>query len=85
MDLRFFLFSCDGIFKPEKASCSMSILYCGLPTMFKIPYRDLMQRIQVVFSDKSNPNDVGFTETLGFKMTYSQVCTQRLEYRNRCF
>lgn len=32
-----------------------------------------MQRVQVIFSDKNNPDDVGFMETLGFKITYSQV------------
>ena len=32
-----------------------------------------MQRVQVIFSDKNNPEDVGFMETLGFKITYSQV------------
>ena len=32
-----------------------------------------MQRIQVIFSDKNNPDDVGFMETLDFKITYSQV------------
>ena len=53
----------------------MSILYSEPLNTFQIPYRDLMQRIQVIFSDKNNPNDVGFMETLDFKMTYSQVRT----------
>ena len=59
----------------RKSRFSISILYSDPRTVFKIPYRDLMQRIQVVFSDKNNPNDVGFMETLNFKMTYSQVRT----------
>ena len=58
-----------------KRRSSMSILHSDPRIMFKISYRDLMQRIQVIFSDKNNPNDVGFMETLNFKITYSQVRT----------
>lgn len=36
-------------------------------------FKDLLQQVQVVFYDKANSNDVGFTEILNLRMTYKQL------------
>lgn len=44
-----------------------------LPTA-KEYFRDLYHRVDVIFCDKTIPNDPGFVVTLSNRMNYFQVC-----------
>lgn len=48
--------------------------YSDLPTV-KDYYKDLYYRVEVIFCDKSVPNDPGFSIELSLKMTYDQIAT----------
>lgn len=36
-------------------------------------YHDLLHKVEVIFCDKNNPNDVGFILELSLKMTYDEI------------
>ena len=48
------------------------LLYC-VNVSFVFTHRELYNRLDVIFYDKSLPNDPGFTITLNQKMSYAQV------------
>ena len=45
-----------------------------------IVFRDLFLRVDVTFSDKSNPNDPGFTLEMSQKMDYDSLARAVAEY-----
>lgn len=59
----------DDVIIFEKKHCDDNLELATCEDYFK----DLLYRVEVVFIDKSNPNDAGFTLELSQRMNYEQM------------
>lgn len=63
------LMDSDDVIIFEKKHCDDNLELATCEDYFK----DLLYRVEVVFIDKTNPNDAGFTLELSQRMTYEQM------------
>lgn len=63
------LMDSDDVIIFEKKHCDDNLELATCEDYFK----DLLYRVEVVFIDKTNPNDAGFTLELSQRMSYEQM------------